>query len=66
MSGLLENTKRSSFKITESGKKFLTDNPKEINLKVLKTVPAFLERTGRLKDEDVFIDIEEFPLLLFS
>ena len=59
MAGLLENTKRSSFKITESGKKFLTDNPKEINLKVLKTVPAFLERTGRLKDEDVSIDIEE-------
>ena len=52
MAGLLENTKRSSFKITESGKSLLDTNPKEINLKFLKTIPAYQERTGRTKDED--------------
>lgn len=34
MAGLLENTKRSCFKITESGKIFLENNPTEINLKI--------------------------------
>ena len=58
MAGLLENTKRSSFKITEAGKKFLKENPNEINIKVLKTLPTFLERTGRSKDEDNSIDVD--------
>jgi restriction system protein len=47
MAGLLENTKRSSFKITESGKNLLKSNPGEINIKLLKTIPAFQERTDR-------------------
>lgn len=33
MAGLLENTKRSSFKITETGKSLLDTNPEEISLK---------------------------------
>ncbi|MDO9615874.1 MAG: winged helix-turn-helix domain-containing protein, partial [Bacteroidota bacterium] len=52
MAGLLENTKRSSFRITEAGKRLLDTNPVEINLKVLKTIPAYQERTGRTRDED--------------
>lgn len=52
MAGLLENTKRSSFKITEAGKRLLDTNPEEINLKILKTIPAYQERTGRTRDED--------------
>ncbi len=58
MAGLLENTKRSSFKITDQGKKLLSQNPSEINLKTLKTIPAYLERTGRLKDDETLSDTE--------
>jgi restriction endonuclease Mrr len=47
MAGLLENTKRISFKITEAGKSLLDKNPEEINPKFLKTIPAYQERTGR-------------------
>ncbi len=52
MAGLFENTKRSSFKITEQGKKLLSENHREINLRLLKTIPAYLERTTRAKEED--------------
>lgn len=58
MAGLLENTKRSYFKITESGKKILEDNPTEINLKILKNIPTYQERTGRTRDEDLSSDID--------
>lgn len=58
MAGLLENTKRSYFKITESGKKILEDNPVEINLKLLKNIPTYQERTGRTRDEDLSSDID--------
>lgn len=58
MAGLLENTKRSYFKITEAGKKFLEDNPTEINIRILKTLPTYQERTGRNKDEDLTSDID--------
>ena len=58
MAGLLENTKRSSFKITEQGKKLLSENHIEINLRTLKTIPAYLERTGRTKDDDASIESE--------
>lgn len=61
MAGLLENTKRSSFKITEAGKRLLDTNPDEINLRVLKTIPAYQERTGRTRDEDFSTDTENPP-----
>jgi len=51
MAGLLDSTKRGSFKISESGKEFLKTNPHEINIKLLKTLPAFNENYGRPKDE---------------
>ena len=57
MAGLLENTKRSSFKITEGGKQLLRTNPSEINLRILRTIPAYQERTGRTP-EDSKVDIE--------
>ena len=53
MAGLIENTKRSSFKITDAGENFLVENPNEINLKVLKALPVFQERTGRGKEDDL-------------
>jgi restriction system protein len=62
MAGLLENTKRSSFKITEQGKKLLSENHNEINLRTLKTIPAYLERTGRTKDDDATSEIDN-PLI---
>ena len=58
MAGLLENTKRSYFRITESGKKLLEEYPNEINLKILKTLPTYQERTGRTKDESLSSDID--------
>lgn len=57
MAGLLENTKRSSFKITPAGKQLFATNPAEINLRVLRTIPTYQERTGRTR-EDSLIDIE--------
>ena len=58
MAGLLENTKRSYFKITDFGKRFLLDHPNEINLRVLKTIPAYQERNGRLSDDSAIIEID--------
>lgn len=58
MAGLLENTKRSSFKITEQGKKFLKENPNEINLRVLKLLPIYQERTGRTREDDLSSDTD--------
>jgi len=58
MAGFLENTKRSSFKITEAGKKFLDTHPDEINLRVLRTIPAYQERTGRTREEDSTSEVE--------
>ncbi len=57
MAGLLENTKRSSFKITEAGKALVATNPSEISLKLLKTIPTYQERTGKPKDEET-LDVE--------
>jgi restriction system protein len=56
MAGLIENTKRSSFKITDAGKRFLEENPNEINLKIIKNIPAYQERTGRIKDDNTVSD----------
>lgn len=56
MAGLLENTKRSSFKITDAGIKLLKEYPNEINLKILRTLPTYQERTGRSKEEDFALD----------
>jgi len=63
MAGLLENTKRSYFKITDSGKRFLNDHPNEINLRVLKTIPTYQERTGRPVEEGLSIDIDA-PIII--
>ena len=58
MAGLLENTKRSCFRITDAGKRLLDTNPVEINLRVLKSFPAYQERTDRTRDEDSSPDID--------
>jgi len=43
MAGLLESTKRSFFKITHRGMELLDQNPSEINAKLLKQYPEFIE-----------------------
>ncbi len=40
---LMESPRRSVFKITEDGLKVLSTNPKRIDIKLLKTIPAFQE-----------------------
>lgn len=54
MAGLIENTKKSIFKLTDAGMQFLEFNPNEINVKTLRTLPTYLERTanGRSKEEE--------------
>jgi len=67
MAGLLENTKRGHFKITQVGKVALGKNPKEINLRYLKNFAGYLENVGRAKDGEKVIethvdtDIKETP-----
>jgi restriction system protein len=58
MAGLLENTKRSYFKITELGKKVLESNPKEINLRYLKNLPTYIDRNGIAKEESLNSEID--------
>ncbi|MDO8897883.1 MAG: restriction endonuclease [Bacteroidales bacterium] len=58
MAGFLENTKRSSFRISEAGRRLLETNPDEINLKVLKTIPAYQDRVGRTKDDDTTLNAD--------
>jgi restriction system protein len=62
MAGLLENTKRSYFKITEAGKRIIENNPTSINLRILKTIPVYQEKTGRVKEEDSSSDIDNTQL----
>jgi restriction system protein len=58
MAGLLENVKRSSFRLTDAGKRLLDSNPTEINLKVLRTIPSYIEKTGRSKEEDTSLEVD--------
>lgn len=58
MADLIETTKRSYFKITESGKNILQTNPSELNLKTLKTIPAFSERFVKTKEGENISDID--------
>jgi restriction system protein len=62
MAGLIENTKRSSFKITEAGKLFIASGPKEISLRILKNIPAYQERTGRIKDDGLLNENENIAI----
>ena len=59
MAGLIENTKRGHFKITQLGKDTLAQNPPEINLKFLKQFPGYLENAGRVKEEETTITTDE-------
>ena len=58
MSGLVENIRRSYFRITQQGLETLKENPESINIKYLKKFPAFIssmsgEKKIDFKDESV-------------
>lgn len=50
MAGLIENTKRGYFKITQDGKAAIDQNPNLINLKFLRQFPTYLENIGKGKE----------------
>lgn len=47
MAGLIENTSRGIFRITERGSQLLTNAPTEINLRVLRQFPEYIETRDR-------------------
>jgi len=47
MAGLVENTKRGHFVITDKGKQVLSVNPSFINLTFLKQIPEYTENSGK-------------------
>ena len=49
MAGLLQNTKRAYFQITSSGQSLLTQHLVKIDVKVLKSLPAYQEYTKTYK-----------------
>lgn len=59
MAGLIENTKRAHFKITERGLLTLNENPEEINIKYLKKFPDFLELSEGWRNSSTNNDKEE-------
>lgn len=57
--GLLEDTRRSHFRITDGGLKVLAQSPKEINVKFLQQFPQFME--FRKKKYDYGEEISQTP-----
>ncbi|MBU2505826.1 MAG: restriction endonuclease [Bacteroidetes bacterium] len=51
MAGLVENTKRAHFKITQSGLELLKTNPPLVNLKTLKSIPEYIVYTKTYKKD---------------
>lgn len=47
MAGLVENTRRGIFRITQRGSKLLEKSPSEINLRILREFPEYLEARDR-------------------
>lgn len=52
MAGLLENTKRGHFRITDTGKQVLSAKPNIINLLFLKQFPVYIENSGKSKVDE--------------
>ena len=51
MAGLVENTKRAHFKITQSGLDLLKTNPPFVNLRTLKSIPEYIEHRKTYKKD---------------
>ncbi len=62
MAGLIELTRRGHFKITFQGKKIVEGKPPEINIKLLKSIPGYLENSGaKAKEDDSIVEPELAP-----
>ena len=59
MSGLIENTKRAHFKITQDGINLLNQKIEKINLNLLKTIPKYIEHFENQKKEKNDKDISD-------
>jgi restriction system protein len=49
MAGLVENTRRGVFRITQRGQEVLKNNPSEINLRFLRSFPEYIEARDKHK-----------------
>jgi restriction system protein len=49
MAGLVENTRRGVFRITQRGQEILRNNPSEINLRFLREFPEYIEARDKHK-----------------
>lgn len=58
MASLLENTKRGHYKITSNGLALLQSNPAIVNLRLLKTIPEYIEHTKSYKKENTYSNDE--------
>ena len=62
MAGLVESTQRAHYKITQKGFQLIRTNPPTINIKLLKTIPEYIEhvniRKGKLDTIDSESEIE--------
>ena len=52
MAGLIENLKRGIFKITDEGKKLLSQNPSIVNLKLLKQISTYIDWLDKSKEDN--------------
>jgi hypothetical protein len=62
--GLLENSKRGVFRITEQGREQLKDNPSKIDIKLLKKYPGIREwhgTNGIIDDHGLDLNLEPDP-----
>lgn len=62
MASLLDSTRRGYFQITDLGKKILFENPEQIDLRVLRAIPGYLDKRDGKKPDDSkapLIDAEE-------
>ena len=58
MAGLLKDTKRGHFMITDRGKQILSTEPAIINLRFLKQFPEYIENSGKRKTSEKLNPVE--------
>jgi restriction system protein len=66
MAGLVDNTRRSHFKITEKGIQTLNENLQFINIKYLRKFPEFVSSIEVVKSADSKEELKTSPSLLSS
>ena len=59
--GLVERVRRAVYRLTEEGKRLLAQSPAQVDLDVLRTYPAFLERPKNANTPSTRKDIASSP-----